>query len=96
MEVPLASVEMTDQPTPQAPPAASEKRGDAKALPRYERAVLAEYLGVSPAAVAGALADSDKQTFTIAEAEKAVRAFYDHEDTSEMAQPDPEPEGEEE
>lgn len=96
MEVPLASVGMTDEATTNPPAAATQRRGDAKQDPRYERDQLGEYLGVPPHVVTAALADSPNETFTIKQAQKAVDELYGHEDESEMAQPDPEPDEAEE
>lgn len=60
--------------------------------PRYSREELPDFLGVAPYIVSGALAEDERQTFTVKQGQAAVDKFFKHEDTSEGAQPDPEPE----
>ena len=59
--------------------------------PRYSREELPDFLGVAPYIVTGALAEDDRQTFTLKQGQTAVDDFLKHEDSSEGAQPDPEP-----
>lgn len=58
--------------------------------PRYGREELAEFLGVSPAVIAGAFETQRNQTFTLEAAQKIVEKFGKYEPTVELAQQDEE------
>jgi hypothetical protein len=62
--------------------------------PRYSREELPDYVAAPPHVVVAALVDDERETFTVKQAEDAVEKFLAHEDESEMAQPEPEPDEE--
>lgn len=96
MEVGLASFAMaTDTSQTGSGGSSGGSSGAAKSAPdepRYSREELPEFLGVAPHIFAGAVASERNQTFTVAAAQKLVDKFLKHEDESEGAQADPEPE----